>query len=156
VRRIRFIWVGKLRKGWWQDAAQQYLGRIQPLAPCEEIAVKDAPAHLAPEAKKAWEGAKILEKLGPQDYAVALDEGGRTMASTALAQRLTAWTDDPASAPCFIVGGAFGLSPAVLAACRERLSLSPMTFPHELARVILLEQVYRALAIARGLPYHHA
>jgi 23S rRNA (pseudouridine1915-N3)-methyltransferase len=156
VRRIRFIWVGKLRKGCWQDAAELYLGRVRPLVPCEEIVVKDAPAHLPPEAKKAWEGARILERLGPQDYPVALDEAGRTMTSPALARRLTAWTDDPAGAPCFIVGGAFGLSAEVLAACRERLSLSPMTFPHELARVILLEQVYRALAIARGLPYHHA
>lgn len=156
MRRIRFIWVGKLRKGWWQDAAALYLGRVHPLVPCEEVVVRDAPAQLAPEAKKAWEGAKILEKLGPQDYPVALDEGGRTMTSPALAKRLTGWIDDPAGAPCFIVGGAFGLAPEVLAACRERLSLSPMTFPHELARVILLEQVYRALAIARGLPYHHA
>lgn len=156
MRRIRFIWVGKLRKGCWQDAAELYLGRVRPLVPCEEIVVKDAPAHLPPEAKKAWEGARILERLGPQDYPVALDEAGRTMTSPALARRLTTWTDDPAGAPCFIVGGAFGLSAEVLAACREHLSLSPMTFPHELARVILLEQVYRALAIARGLPYHHA
>lgn len=155
MRRIRFIWVGKLKKGWWQEAAGEYLRRIGPQLPCDEATVKDAPAHLDPEAKRVWEGERILEKLGPHDFPVALDEHGKTMTSPALAKKLTAWTEDPATAPCFIVGGAYGLSDAVLAACRARLSLSPMTFPHELARVILLEQVYRALSIAKGSPYHH-
>lgn len=155
MRRIRFIWVGKLKKGWWKDAAEEYLGRIRPQLPVEETVLKDAPAHLAPDAKKDWEGARILEKIGPQDFPVALDEHGRTMTSPALSIQLGQWTDDPATAPCFIVGGAYGLSRDVLAACRAKLSLSPMTFPHELARVVLLEQVYRALAIAKGSPYHH-
>lgn len=155
MRRITFIWIGKLRKGWARSAAEQYLERIGPQWPCREVVLKDAPSHLEPAARNAWEGEKILERLGPGDFPVALDEGGATMTSPQLARRLGAWIDDTATAPCFIVGGAYGLSPKVLAACRFRLSLSPMTFPHELARVILLEQVYRAGAILRGAPYHH-
>lgn len=156
MRRIRFIWIGKLKKEWWQNAADEYLRRIQPQLPCETIIIKDAPAHLDTPAKKTWEGAKILEKIGPHDFPVVLDEHGKTMTSPTLSTKLTTWTEDPATAPCFIIGGAYGLSDEVLAASRAKLSLSPMTFPHELARVILLEQVYRALSIAKGSPYHHA
>ena len=155
MRKITFIWIGKLKKSWWQDAAGHYMKRIHPQIPYREIVLKDAPSHLDTEAKKNWEGKKILEKIGPADFPIALDEGGKTMTSPQLAAHLTRWTDDPATAPCFIVGGAFGLSTQVLKACRFRLSLSPMTFPHELARVVLLEQIYRAASIAKGSPYHH-
>lgn len=155
MRRIRFIWVGKMKKSWWRDAAQEYLTRIKPQLPYEEIVIKDAPSHLSTAEKKKWEGTKILERITPQDFPIALDEHGKTMTSPVLSKKLTAWTDDPATAPCMIVGGAYGLSKDVLSACRAKLSLSPMTFPHELARVVLLEQVYRALSIAKGSPYHH-
>ncbi|WP_461211352.1 23S rRNA (pseudouridine(1915)-N(3))-methyltransferase RlmH [Desulfocurvus sp. DL9XJH121] len=155
MRKISFIWIGKLKKGWWKDAAEHYQKRVKPHFAWTETALKDAPGHLDVPARKEWEGKLILEKLGPGVFPVALDEGGKAMTSPQLARALTGWTDDPATSPCFIVGGAYGLSDEVLAACRARLSLSAMTFPHELARVILLEQIYRASCIMRGAPYHH-
>jgi 23S rRNA (pseudouridine1915-N3)-methyltransferase len=155
MKKLKFLWVGKLKKGHWQDAAAYYHKAIKRHYPVTEVIVKDAPGHLETEAKKEWEGKKILEKLDPQDFPVALDEHGATMTSPALAKSLTKWSEDPATAPCFIIGGAFGLSQDVLNKCRFTLSLSPMTFPHELARVLLLEQLYRAASIQKGLPYHH-
>lgn len=155
MRKITFIWIGKLKKKWWQDAAAHYFKRIKPHYPFKEIILKDAPGHLDTQAKKNWEGKKILEKLGPADFPIAMDEHGKTMTSPQLSTHLVRWTDDPATAPCFIIGGAYGLSDDVLAACRFKLSLSPMTYPHEMARIVLLEQVYRAAAIAKGSPYHH-
>lgn len=155
MRNISFIWIGKLKKGWWQDAAAHYMKRIAPQFSVRETVLKDAPGHLDAAEKKLWEGRKIMEKLGPQDFPVVLDEHGKTMTSPQLSRKLTTWVEDPATSPCFIVGGAFGLSDEVLTASRFKLSLSPMTFPHEMARVLLLEQVYRASAIAAGSPYHH-
>jgi len=155
MRTISFIWIGKLKKGFWQDAAAHYVKRLAPQFTLRESVLKDAPGHLCPEDKKLWEGKKIMEKLGPGDFPVILDEHGKTLTSPQLSAKLTAWTEDPATSPCFIVGGAFGLADEVLAAARFKLSLSPMTFPHELARVLLLEQLYRASAIATGSPYHH-
>ncbi|NJB69368.1 23S rRNA (pseudouridine1915-N3)-methyltransferase [Desulfobaculum xiamenense] len=155
MRKIKFIWVGKLRKGHWKDAAEHYMTALSRHYPVTEVIVKDAPSHLAETSKNDWEGERILEKLEPQDFPVALDEHGKTMTSVALADRLTGWAEDPSTWPCFIIGGAYGLSSAVLERCRFTMSLSPMTFPHELARVLLLEQLYRAASIQKGLPYHH-
>jgi 23S rRNA (pseudouridine1915-N3)-methyltransferase len=118
--------------------------------------VRDAPAGLAPAEAMAVEGRRILDKAGPADFLVVLDEGGEALRSVDLAQRLRAWTEAPATVPCFVVGGAHGLGAEVLAAARVRLALGPMTLPHELARVLLLEQLYRAASILRQLPYHHA
>lgn len=155
MRKAKFIFIGKMKKGFWKDACEHYMKRIKPHLPYEEIILKDAPGHLPPEEKKKWEGDKILEKLTAQDFPVVLDEHGKTMTSTKLSSQLTRWTEDPAYAPCFIIGGAYGLSEQVLSKSRAKLSLSPMTFPHEMARVVLLEQLYRALSIAKGSPYHH-
>ncbi|BBD07303.1 23S rRNA (pseudouridine(1915)-N(3))-methyltransferase RlmH [Desulfovibrio ferrophilus] len=155
MRKISFIWIGKLKKGWWKEAAEHYIKRLTPHFPIKQTVLKDAPGHLPPEEKKLWEGKKILEKIGPGDFPVVMDEHGKTMTSPQLSKKLITWTEDPATSPCFIVGGAYGLSDAVLAACRFKLALSSMTFPHEMARVILLEQLYRAAAIAKGSPYHH-
>lgn len=155
MRKAKFIFIGKMKKGHWKEACDHYFKRIKPQLPFEEVILKDAPGHLPPKDKKKWEGEKILEKIAPQDLVIVLDEHGKTMTSPKLSDQLTRWTDDPAFAPCFIIGGAFGLSEEVLTKSRFKLSLSPMTFPHEMARVILLEQVYRALSIAKGSPYHH-
>lgn len=155
MKKIKFIWVGKLKKGHWKDAATHYHKSLARHYPLTEVIVKDAPSHLEDAAKKEWEGERILEKLDPQDFPICLDEHGKTITSVALSKKLTTWSEDPATSPCFIIGGAFGLGQEVLKKCRYTLSLSPMTFPHELARVLLLEQLYRAASIQKGMPYHH-
>lgn len=155
MRKIKCIWVGKLRKKHWQGAAEEYLKKLGRTFPITEIILKDAPGHLEGTAKNEWEGKKILEKIDSQDFPIALDEHGQCITSVKFSKLLTQWTEDPATSPCFIIGGAYGLSKDVLNRCRYTLSLSPMTFPHELARVLLLEQLYRADSIRRGTPYHH-
>ncbi len=107
------------------------------------------------ERRMAEEGRAILAKLGPRDLLVVLDENGRSLASRELASRLGQLLEDPGRRPCFVVGGAFGLPPEVLARADLTLALGPETLPHELARVVLYEQLYRASSILAGAPYHH-
>jgi len=155
MKKIKFIWVGKLKKPFFQEACAHYRDALRRGHGLEEMLVKDAPARLAVAEKCAWEGKKILERLGPGDIAVVLDERGDALSSVELSGRLKNWIEDPAGLPCFILGGAWGLSREVLERADFSLSLGPMTFPHELARLILLEQLYRAASILRGTPYHH-
>ncbi len=84
-----------------------------------------------------------------------LDEHGERLTSRKLAANLTKWTDMPGVEPTFVIGGPFGLSDEVKAAARHSVRLSDMTLPHELARLTLLEQLYRAACIQKGIPYHH-
>ena len=102
----------------------------------------------------AREGERLLQALPNQAFAVALDPTGQTSTSEDLAKRLSSLALNGKSRIAFLIGGAFGLSDAVLARANIRLSLSPMTFPHELARLILVEQLYRAFTIQRGEQYH--
>ena len=102
----------------------------------------------------AREEGFLRHLIAPKSCLVALHETGAAMDSREFAAFLRD-LDENARRPVFVVGGPFGLSPALLADCRSLLSLSPMTFPHELARVMLLEQLFRAETILRRFPYHH-
>ncbi|MDY7000208.1 MAG: 23S rRNA (pseudouridine(1915)-N(3))-methyltransferase RlmH [Thermodesulfobacteriota bacterium] len=155
MKKIKFLWVGKLKKPFYQEACGHYWNALGHGYGLEETLIKDAPAKLAVPERCAWEGKKILEKLGPGDMAVVLDEREKTLSSMELSAWLKTWIEDPAKSPCFILGGAYGLSKEVLERADFSLSLGPMTFPHELARLILLEQLYRAASILKGSPYHH-
>ncbi len=154
MQRIHIIAVGHLREPHWRTAAGAYAARLRRSFLLEESAVKDGNAALAAPERSRIEGERILKALRPVDYAVSLDEQGETMNSEAFA-RFIRRTLDRARVPCFIVGGAYGLSRDVLGRSAKSLSFGPMTFPHELARVMLLEQIYRADMILRGSPYHH-
>jgi 23S rRNA (pseudouridine1915-N3)-methyltransferase len=101
------------------------------------------------------EGEALLAALPPGALAVALDLGGEAPTSEALAARLARW-EEAGRVPCFLIGGAEGLDPAVLARAEHRLSLGPLTWPHFLVRGMLAEQLYRAQAIRAGHPYHRA
>lgn len=152
---LRLVWVGKLREPFFREAAEHYLGKLKHFFPFEESVVRDAPGKLPPAEKNAREAKAILEALGPKDFVVCLDERGRELASRELAERLRTWTEDPNTRPCFVVGGAFGLTDEVRNRARFVWSLGRLTLPHELCRVVLLEQLYRAGTLLKGLPYHH-
>ncbi len=151
------LFVGKCRETSLREAADLYALKLSRLARCEIALIKDAaPALPAPE-KCLREGRDILSRLDPRHLPIALDERGDNWSSRELAARLKAW-EDAARTPCFIVGGAFGLSEEVRERARAHgalFSLGRITLPHELARVVLLEQLYRAASINKGLPYHH-
>jgi 23S rRNA (pseudouridine1915-N3)-methyltransferase len=142
--RIRILAVGKVRKGWVREGIALYRKRLPGLAIVE---LKDA----TPER----EAAAIRAELRPDEQLVVLSEEGQTLHSRALAARLTALqTSGSPSRLAFAIGGADGLEPALRREAGWMLSLSPLTFPHELARLLLLEQLYRAQSILQGSPYH--
>lgn len=147
--------VGSVRDAHYRGLCEDYAKRIQRFSPLDIDEVKDG-RGLDPEQARVAEGERILRRLRDSAYVVALDGGGRTRSSEDLAAWLDARSRDRTRGLTFVVGGPFGLSDAVLARCRERLSLSAMTLPHELARTVLLEQLYRAWTILRRLPYHHS
>lgn len=151
---VRLLCVGRLKTPFWREAAAHYQHRLDHWRRVEMVEVRDGDAALAPGQRMEQEGRRLVEALGREAAAVALDEGGQPLDSPGLAALLRRF-DEAALRPCFVVGGAFGLSPGVRAACAHCLSLSAMTWPHELARVLLLEQLYRAECILRKVPYHH-
>ena len=155
LKTLRIIAVGALRSPHWQRAAAQYLERLKPWRRIHEHVVKDADAGL-PEAERIrLEGQRLLRMVRADDYLICLDECGKSMSSQVFAAFLNEISENASRTPCFVLGGPFGLAETVRSQARCVLSLSPMTLPHELARVVLLEQIYRAEAISRKNPYHH-
>ncbi|WP_165176097.1 23S rRNA (pseudouridine(1915)-N(3))-methyltransferase RlmH [Desulfovibrio sp. ZJ369] len=152
---LRLLSVGRLKTVFWKDAAAHYATRIARWRRLECAEVRDGDAALTPERRTALEGRRILEALAPQDLPLALDERGEKLTSPQLAALLRQMDQEARGRVCFIVGGAYGLDEEVRARACRLLSLSAMTLPHELARVVLLEQLYRAECILRKVPYHH-
>lgn len=156
LKPLRLIAVGRLKSPFWKDAAAQYVKRLSHWRALTETQLKDGDPALPAERRNEQEGRAILAALTPRDIPVCLDERGELLTSRAFARLLETLSANAGRAPCFIIGGAYGLDRAVLAAARHTLALGPLTLPHELARVVLLEQLYRAEAILRNVPYHHA
>ena len=158
--KIRIIAVGRLREKHWQDAAADYARRIRPYARLEveevaEARLKDGACPA--EEKKAMqeEGRAILERLaGHEGMVVALDRQGRSLDSLQMAEWLEKMILEGQKEVALVIGGPLGLAPEALERARCRLSFSKMTFPHQMMRVILLEQIYRGMRIIRKEPYH--
>lgn len=156
---IAVVGVGRLRERFYRDAADEYLKRLKRFGPVEEIELPDLPepanSSLAIEEQiRRREGEAILARVKPGDHVVALCIDGRQMTSEQLAARVRALEDRGVQRTLFVIGGSLGLSDAVVRRADERLSFSPMTFPHQLARVMLLEQLYRARKIGANERYH--
>jgi len=128
--------------------------RVRRTWPLEEVVLPEAgrgdPAH-----QQRVEGERILAALKPGERVVVLDERGVLVSSQAFAAKLGAWRDTGVRQVAFVVGGAYGLTDEVRSRGDLILALSPMTFPHQLVRVLFAEQLYRATAILQGSPYHH-
>ena len=137
--------VGKLKEKYWRDAAGEYEKRLTRLTRLESDADRD-------KIKKR-EGEAILSRLKPDDDVVALCIEAPEWSSERLSAFLSA-QDQGGRRTVFVIGGSLGLSDAVVARANAKLSMSPMTFPHQLARVMLLEQLYRARKILAGEKYH--
>lgn len=153
--RIRVIAVGKLKERFWREAADEYLKRLQPYADVRVIEVADRDPGRGGEVRaRADEGADVLRAVPEASRVIALDIGGTGMTSEEFSAHLAELALNGQSAVTFIIGGSHGLDDSVYARADERLSFGRMTLPHNLARVVLLEQVYRAFRIMRGEPYH--
>jgi 23S rRNA (pseudouridine1915-N3)-methyltransferase len=152
---IRLIAVGKLRGSIWLQAIREYEHRLQRYASLELIEVRDAVGKGLPDATALIEeGKDIARVFEPGNYLIALDREGKPMSSEQLAEFLRRQIDSGIRKMDFVIGGPVGLDSKIIAGANLRLSLSTMTLPHELARVVLLEQLYRAFTIMRGEPYH--
>ena len=154
--KVTLIAVGRLKEPYWREAADEYLKRLRPYATMQVVEVSDRDVTRNEAEAMAAEGADVLRALqtAGSSHCVALDVGGRQLSSEGLAEWLAANDLSGTSALTFAIGGAAGLASDVLARADERLSLGPMTLPHQMARVVLLEQLYRAFRIMRGEPYH--
>ena len=156
---VTVVCVGKLRERFFADAAAEYLKRLRRLMPVTAIEVPDEPEPVQPgevqnEMTLRREGERILARLSDRDHVIALCVDARQYESPELAARLDSLFTQGKSHIIFVIGGSLGLHPSVLRRADERMSMSRMTFPHQLARVMLLEQLFRAAKINAGERYH--
>ena len=157
--KIRLLVVGHLKETYWKEAQNEYLKRLTPYAKVdiEEVddlpsSKDDSPAEM--EEVKNKENAKLLSKIKPSDYVVLLDLGKEQPYSVELSSRLEKWMRDGGSSITFVIGGSLGLSAEMRKRGNATLTLSKLTFTHQMTRVILLEQIYRSFKILRNEPYH--
>jgi 23S rRNA (pseudouridine1915-N3)-methyltransferase len=155
IRRSTVVAVGRL-KGWAAEGCDYYLSRLRHYFPVEVIEVLEEDMNRRSRQEVlAAEGARLLKRLPAGAHVIALDrEKGKPLTSEALAQKLASLGVSGRGHVAFVFGGPLGLSSEVLARADERLSLGEITLPHALARLVLLEQLYRAVKIERGEKYH--
>lgn len=152
--------VGRLKAGPERDLVERYRSRAADLAPRLGWSGPDLlefPESRArrPEDRKAEEGAALLSRIGP-GVRIVLDERGAPLASEAFARQLGAWREAGQPAAHFLIGGADGLAPDLIAGATLRLAFGAMTLPHQIVRALVVEQLYRAMTILSGHPYHRA
>ena len=153
---IRVIWVGKSQPAFVAEGVAHYHKRCTAFTPVTLEEVRAA-THSGrdPQRGLTVEGEALLKKLRPGETVVLLDEGGKQPATATFAAQMTQW-QEAGGGVAFLIGGAYGFSREVQQRADARLALSRMTFPHQLVRVIFLEQLYRALSLNAGHGYHHA
>lgn len=156
---ILIVSVGKLKEKYLKMGIEEYLKRLNAYAKVEVVEVSDekAPEELSESEMvqvKQKEGERILAKISQDTYVIALAINGKMQSSEELADTLDKLATYGKSKIAFIIGGSLGLSDEVLKRANEHLSFSKMTFPHQLMKLILVEQIYRAYRINRGEPYH--
>ncbi|MFZ3590485.1 23S rRNA (pseudouridine(1915)-N(3))-methyltransferase RlmH [Bacillus sp. DJP31] len=156
---ISIITLGKLKEKYLKQGIDEYIKRLSAYAKVEiiELADEKAPENLS-EAEmvqvKQKEGERILQKISQDTYVIALAIEGKMKSSEQLAEDLDKLATYGKSKVAFVIGGSLGLSDEVMKRADEKLSFSKMTFPHQLMKLILVEQIYRAYRINRGEPYH--
>ena len=147
--KFRFVWVGKTRNKNYLALQEEYLQRLSHFVKCETVEVRDS----GPNKGKETEGKRILEKLNQTPFVCLLDVTGRGLSSPELAKEIEKWQNASVREISFVIGGADGISREVATRANLVLCLSFLTFTHEMARVVMLEQLYRAFTIIKGFPY---
>lgn len=156
---VRILCVGKIKEKFYRDAILEYSKRLSKYCSLEIVEVNDEKtSENSTENEiniiKDKEGERILKHIKDRDYAIALAIQGKQQDSVAFSKYIENLGITGNSSICFIIGGSLGLSDAVMKRCNDSISFSKMTFPHQLMRVILLEQIYRAMRIINNEPYH--
>lgn len=149
---IRIVAIGKKHESWVAEGVERYQKRLSGAWNIEWVLLP----HSALEANRARqeESERIISRLNPADYVILLDERGKPLDSPALSDKITS-LKVYARTIVIVIGGAYGVNDALMKRADFIWSLSPLVFPHQLVRLILAEQLYRAQAIASGHPYHH-
>ena len=147
--KFKFIWIGKTKDKNWKALQDDYLKRLSYFVGCEITEIRESAAH----ETKEIEGKRILDVLNPKNFVCLLDISGKQVGSTDLAREIEKWQMRGIKEVAFLIGGADGVSKEIREIAAYRLSLSFMTFTHDMARVIILEQLYRAFTIINGFPY---
>jgi 23S rRNA (pseudouridine1915-N3)-methyltransferase len=153
--KIEIIAMGKMRDRALRDLTDDYLGRLEHYLTVDEIELKASRRTDRDEARGLREEAEAMRDASTDGgVTVALDERGKEMTSVEFARQMAEWMRRSVRSVSFFVGSAHGLDPEFRGECNRRLALSKMTLPHEMARMVLAEQLYRAMTIVRREPYH--
>ncbi|MEJ2108810.1 MAG: 23S rRNA (pseudouridine(1915)-N(3))-methyltransferase RlmH [Acidobacteriota bacterium] len=154
--RLRFLWVGKTKSAPIKSMVEDYLGRMQHFMPCEVLEARDPSRKrsLKADARIESEAGELEKHLLPSGRLVALDETGRQFSSSAFSEWFESEMNRGSRSVTFVVGGPDGLDRTISGKADLVLSMGKMTWTHEMCRALLLEQVYRAICILRGIPYH--
>jgi 23S rRNA (pseudouridine1915-N3)-methyltransferase len=150
---VRLLAVGRDRSGLYAPAIAEYVQRLERQLKFELVELPEAKKQAGTPQAREEEAATILARLEPRERVIALDERGDEPTSVELAKRVQGWMTRGQDV-ALVIGGSDGLAPALLARAQEKLALSKMTLAHRLARLVLVEQLYRAMTIIRGEPYH--
>lgn len=153
---IKIITVGRLKEQYWKSACDEYLKRMRPFARVEVVEVKEEPFVKQSEKKRVLdqESKRIMEHISRDSFVIALDREGTQYSSERFAKAIRQ-VGEVGGLIVFVIGGPLGLSPDICEKAHLRLSLSQLTLPHQLARVVLMEQIYRAMTIVHGKQYHY-
>jgi len=152
---IKIITTGKTKEKYLRQGVQLYLDRLKHYGRIQYIEGKGTRGQSAAEQQLKAEGDWMLSKIGANDFVVLLDEKGKHLTSRGLAKQLNQWMNHLAQPICFVIGGAYGFAPEVRTRSNYTLSLSAMTFSHQMVRLIFTEQLYRAFTILAGQCYHN-
>jgi len=152
--KVRLVLVGRSERGMVSDGVEHYLSRLSRSYAVEQVVLPEAGKGEAAYQQRV-ESERIMAALKPGERVVVLDERGKALTSPQFAQRLGSWRDQGVRQVAFVIGGAYGMTDAVRERADLVLALSAMTFPHQLVRVLFVEQLYRASTILQGSPYHH-
>lgn len=155
--KLTLITVGKTDVKWVKDGLDIYLSRLARYVPfsIDELPQLKNVGNLTQEQIKEKEGQNLLSRIGSSDFVVLLDDKGKELTSMQWAHQLEDWMSHSSQNIVFVIGGAYGFSPSLYQRAQAKLSLSRMTFSHQMVRVIFTEQLYRAFTILKGEPYHH-
>lgn len=156
---ISVICIGKLKERYWTEAVAEYSKRLSKycrltIEELKEARLAEKASSAEEEAVKKEEGRSILGRIKKGDYVITLEIQGRELTSEKLADRIEQLSAEGHGRIVFVIGGSLGLSEEVSDRADFKLSFSPMTFPHQMMRVILLEQIYRSFKIRKNEPYH--
>lgn len=155
--KIKVICIGKTGKSFLIEGEREYLGRLQHYAKVDKIELPDIKnaRKLSKDQVKTEEGKVLLKQIESGDHVFLLDEKGKSYHSEAFADFLQKCFNQGGKTLVFVIGGAYGFSNEMYARAQGKISLSAMTFSHQMIRMIFFEQLYRAMTILRGEPYHH-